>query len=232
MKLKAVVVDDEPLARKGIKSFVDKIDFLEFAGEAKDIEGLVMKLNETTVDVVFMDIEMPGLSGMDFVKTYENKLPLIIFITAYHDFAVESYAVHAVDYLLKPVSFERFYDAATKALEIKKSEAQQDGTDHPFFVRHEGQFQKVNPKEIRLVTSMQNYIRVYQGDAKPIVVRNTLKEFHQRLNPNQFLFVHKSHVVNRSFIDSITASHVNLSEFGQIPIGRKYKDELMKILLD
>lgn len=231
MKLKTIVVDDEPLARKGVKSLVDKIDFLDFIDEAKDIEGLIKMLSNTSVDLVFLDIEMPGLSGIDFVKTYQDKLPLIIFITAYHDFAVESYTLHAVDYLLKPVSFERFYDAATKALDIHKSEVKPEGLDQPFFIRHEGQFQKIDPKEIRLISSMQNYIRVYQSDSKPLVIRNTLKEFQQRLNLNQFLLVHKSHVVNRSFIESISATHITLQDLGQIPIGRKHKEDIMKKLL-
>lgn len=229
--LKTVIVDDEPIARQGMETLVAKVKFLEHIGSAKDIEDLRTLLSENEVDLLFLDIELPGMSGIDFVKEFEGKMPLIIFVTAYHQFAVESYNLHAVDYLLKPVSFERFSDAVNRAQNVALNRAKNEATAQPFFVRHEGQFVKIDPMNILVVSSMQNYLRIHSED-ESIMIRSTLKEFQKQLNSSMFLMVHKSYVVNTSQIESISSTHLTVKHFGQIPIGRKYKEDVFATLLN
>jgi DNA-binding LytR/AlgR family response regulator len=231
MKLKTVIVDDEPVARKGIREFAGKIDFLDCIGEAKDIDSLLGIIEHNDVDLIFMDIEMPGLSGIDFVKTYQKKLPLIVFVTAYHQFAVESYELHAADYLLKPVSFERFSVAAERALEIAKSRHRKPNNDEAFFVRHEGKYQRLDPKNIVYVSAMQNYIRVHLKSEEQLVLRSTLKDFEQQLSSSKFLLVHKSYLINIECVESLASTHIQLQNAGQIPVGRAFKDQVKKQLL-
>lgn len=231
MKLRSIVVDDEPIARAGIVSYLKKIDFLELVGEARDTDELNELLKSNDVDLIFLDIEMPGISGIDFVKNYEGQLPLFIFVTAYHDFAVESYDLHAVDYLLKPASLERLSAAATRALEVYKYRNGDTADGEPFFVKHEGKYEKVDPNEILCVSSMQNYVKLHLKGGGMLVVRSTLKEFQDHLTTRDFLMVHKSYVVNTDHVTSVSSTALEVSEIGQIPVGRTYKEEVLETLL-
>ncbi len=231
MNLKVVVVDDEPIARQGIKSFIEKIDFITFSGEAKNVEELKDVLDHTDVDLIFLDIEMSGLSEIDFVKTYGNTLPLIIFITAYHEYAVESYELHAVDYLLKPVSFDRFVDASNRALDIKTLSDRRNNTNASFYIKQDGRYVKVDPKEVLYISSMQNYVNLHSSDQKKLTIRSTLKEFLSHFDPDDFIMIHKSYIVNKECIESMTATHLTLRGSVQLPIGRKFKPTVKNALL-
>jgi DNA-binding LytR/AlgR family response regulator len=231
MRLKTVIVDDEPIARKGMKSLIDKVDFLEHIDSAKDIDQLLQLLNAHEVDLILLDIEMPGMSGIDFMKTYQGDMQLAIFVTAYHQFAVDSYNLHAVDYLLKPVSFERFSDAMNRAKTIAEARANNQHPAQPFFIRHEGKFVKIEPKNVLVIASMQNYLKIHSAD-ESIMIRSTLKEFQRQLGSMQFLMVHKSYIINVDEVESISASHLTVKGFGQIPIGRKFKDDVLARLLN
>ncbi len=231
MKLNTIIVDDEPVARKGIREFAEKIDFIEVIGEARDIESLLSLMEDSQIDLLFMDIEMPGLSGIEFARSYEKKLPLIVFVTAYHQFAVESYDLAAVDYVLKPVSFERLAKAADRALEIADSRNKKRKDGAPFFVRHEGRYHRIDPGQVVYVSALQNYVRLYMTSGDQFVVRSTLKDFEQQLNSSQVLMVHKSYLVNCSFVESIASNHIQVKDYGQIPVGRAYKDAVFQRLL-
>jgi len=229
-KLKCAVVDDEPIARRGLKNFIDKVDFLEFEGFAKDVDTLLQMLSETEIDLIFLDIEMPGISGIEFVKEYTEKLPLIIFITAYQEFAVESYNLHAVDYLLKPTSFERFLDAANRALEIWTIHHSKQGEKDFFFLRHEGLFKKIVKTDIAFISAMQNYVHLHMEVGRPLMVHYSLKSIQSYLDDN-FIMIHKSYIVNLDYVEAVAANTVTLAGHGQVPIGRHYKAEVVPKLM-
>lgn len=231
MKLRSIVVDDEPLARSGLRSYLDQIPLVEVVGEAGDTDQLTEILERESVDLIFLDIEMLGLSGIDFVKKYEGDLPLFVYVTAYHDFAVESYELYAVDYLLKPVSLDRLTSAVEKAVEVFRFRAGAHGADDPFFVKHEGKYEKVDPGEILCVSSMQNYVKLHVKGGEMLIIRSTLKEFQQQLSADNFLMVHKSYVVNTDHVRSVSSSGIEIHELGQIPLGRTHKDKVLDILL-
>lgn len=230
-RLTCVVVDDEPIARKGIRSFVERLDYLDFIGFAKDIDELIQILKTTTIDLLFLDIEMPGLSGMEFAQTYEEKLPMIIFVTAYHEYAVESYNVHAVDYLLKPVSFDRFKLSAERALEIASSKSPDSSSRDSFFLRHDGKFLRVNYREIVYLSAMQNYVRIHLMNHKQLVVRYTMKTIMEFLDPDRFLTVHKSYIVHKDHVEAVSSGYLSMAGYGQIPIGRTFKDDVLPKLI-
>jgi DNA-binding LytR/AlgR family response regulator len=228
--MKCIIVDDEPLARKGIQAFVEKVDFLDFKGFAKDSEDIISLLEQESIDLIFLDIEMPGLSGIDFVKTYEKSLPLIIFITAYHEHAVESYSLHAVDYLLKPTSFERFLDAVQRAKEVFESNQQKQNDKDSFFLRHEGQYKKIIKKEIAYISAMQNYVRLHIEVGRPLVVHYSMKAIREYLD-EKFVPIHKSYIVNLDYIEAFSSTGVTIKGHGQLPIGRQYKKEVASLLI-
>ena len=145
---------------------------------------------------------------------------------------MESYTLHAVDYLLKPVSFERFYDGAKRALDISKSNDSDNKEDSTFFLRHEGAFKRIDPEQIAYVSALQNYTRIHDTDDSQLIVRYTLKGIVDLLDPEQFIMIHKSYVVNMKHVDSISGSNLTITGKGQLPIGRKYKEEVVKRLLN
>jgi len=221
--INCVVADDEPIARKGILEFIDKVEFLNVSGTAKDADELEKLLGRREVDLLFIDIEMPGVSGIDFVKTYEGKMPLLVFTTAYPDYAVESYNLKAFDYLLKPVSPDRFRLTAERALDALSALLPSREKKDYFFVRSEGRYEKLIMSEIVYLSGMQNYVKIHFMSGKTMVVHSALKSIFRQLDENRFIMVHKSYIVNLDYIASVSGSHVSLTEFGQIPIGRHFK---------
>ncbi len=225
--INCVVADDEPLARKGILEFIEKIDFLNVSGTAKDVYELEALLVHREVDLLFIDIEMPGISGIDFIKTYEGRMPLVVFTTAYPDYAVESYSLKAFDYLLKPVSPERFKVTAGRALETLSKVLPLRGQKDYFFVRCDGRYEKLVMSEIVYVSGMQNYVRIHFANGKTLIVHSALKSIYRQLDESRFIMVHKSYIVNLDYIASVSGSHISLAELGQIPIGRHFKASIL-----
>jgi len=229
-KLKCLVIDDEPISRKGIQSFVEKVDFLQFEGSAKDIDELITILNDREIDLLFLDIEMPGISGIEFVKSHSKQLPLVVFITAYHEFAVESYNLAAVDYLLKPTSFERFLDAAHRALEIRTFNQEKADEKDYFFIRHDGQYKKIKKGDVIYISAMQNYVRLHTKGDQTLIVHYSLKAISEFLD-GKFVLVHKSYIVNLEFVEAVTSTAITLTGQGQVPIGRHYRKKVMPLLV-
>lgn len=230
--INCAVVDDEPIARAGIKEFIDQIDYLSFVGYANDINSTIELLAHETIDLLFLDINMPGLSGIDFVKTLRHKKPMIVFITAYSHYAVESYELNVLDYLMKPVSFNRFNVAAERALKTialqNKSKIEKDY----LFVRAEGRLEKINIQQIMCIASLQNYIKIHLVNGESYIVHSTLKGFHNQLNASHFLMVHKCYIININFIHSITGNQIKIDGFGNVPIGRFFKQNINSFLLN
>ncbi len=221
--INCVVADDEPIARKGILEFIDRVEFLNVSGTAKDADELEKLLAYREVDLLFIDIDMPGVSGIDFIKTYEGKMPLVVFTTAYPDYAVESYSLKAFDYLLKPVSPERFRITAERALDTLCALLPSREKKDYFFVRCDGRYEKLVMSEIVYISGMQNYVKIHFASGKTMVVHSAMKSIFRQLDESRFIMVHKSYIVNLDFISSVSGSHVSLADLGQIPIGRHFK---------
>lgn len=229
-KIRCIVVDDEPLARRGLEGYIEKIAFLEWEGSFKNALKANEFLMDNEVDLIFLDIEMPEISGIHFLKTHKN-LPSVIFTTAYSEYALESYDFDVVDYLVKPISFERFLQAANKASYVRsKREPNQDELDSFIFVKTDQGLERVMLNEILFVQSMQNYITIFT-EHKKLLTLVPLKSFMELLSSNHFVQVHKSYVVSKSKVEGIKGNQIIMGVH-KIPISERMRKEVMLALTE
>jgi DNA-binding LytR/AlgR family response regulator len=235
MKLKCLIVDDEPLAQDILIRYIGDCQSLELVKVCSDALEAGEFIRNQPVDLIFLDINMPRLSGIRFVKTLNQPI-LIIFTTAYPEYAAEGFEADAVDYLVKPFSFERFMKAVNKAIEWaefrKKKENPQNADSlrsHEFILlRSDKKIFKVNFDDIRYFESTGDYIKVYCTDKK-IIIHETIKNLISLLPINQFIRVHKSYIVSVTKIRLIEGNQVDVAG-EMIPVGLVFKDELLKRL--
>ncbi len=236
MKIKCIIVDDEPLAHVVLEKYITQIQSLELIAKCKNAMEAINFLHNNSVDLIFLDINMPDLSGIELLKTLK-KQPRIIFTTAYSEFALESYEYGATDYLLKPIKFERFLKAVNKALELSSSTVSSEVTETPktkeqendfIFLKQDHSVYKVNYSDILYIEALGNYLQVFTSDKK-IVARETMSEMDKSLSREQFIRVHKSFIVNITKIEEIKNNCINIAG-KEISIGTIYKSELMKKL--
>lgn len=226
MKLKCLVVDDEPLAQRVIEKYVGEVPFLELAGKCSDAFEAMEVLQQEEVDLLFLDINMPRLSGINFLKTLKNP-PLVIITTAYTEYALEGYELNVLDYLKKPFSFERFLLAAQKAqeklqVENKTVEVEETGENMEFiFVKSNKKTFNVNLDTILYVEALGDYVKIYTTDGH-IVTYQSLKGIEKLLPSKRFYRIHKSYIVSLSRIKSIEGNMVNMPN-ATLPIGNNYK---------
>ena len=229
MKLRCIVVDDEPLGRNLMVENIHLIPFLELAGTAKNAFEAMKLLESEKIDLIFLDIQMPGMTGTKFVESLTQK-PMIIFVTAYEEFAVESYNLEVIDYLMKPVSVERFTKAAKKAYErfnMVTKETKSTELDY-MFVNVEYSLVKVNFDTITHIEGLKDYIKIFVTTAThPILTKSTLKGIEEKLPDGRFLRVQKSFIVNLDKIESIRNHRISIGKF-EIPVS----DSSMESLLD
>lgn len=227
MKLKCLIVDDEPIARKGLEEYVNEISFLQLTHSCESAMKATDFLKTQAVDLILLDIQMPNVSGIEFLRALENP-PLVIFTTAHSDYALEGYSLDVIDYLLKPISFDRFLKAVQKAQDyyLLKEQAKENTSSDYFFIKVNHQFEKVNYNEVLYLEAMQNYCIVHTSTRK-LITYHTLSGLEKQLPETQFLKVHKSFIVA---IEKITALDSNELKIGSttIPISRSLKDEVMK----
>jgi DNA-binding LytR/AlgR family response regulator len=228
-KMKCIIVDDEPVARKILREFTSQVPFLELAGEFDTAIKVEAYLQNNTIDILFLDIEMPKLSGLDYLKRSDVK-PLVILTTAYPEYALEGYELDIIDYLLKPIPFARFLKAVQKAKEY--TELKNATTPHPFssglFVRSERRIEKIELKDILYIESMGNYVNIFT-DNKKIIAYLTLKGLESQLPPNDFLKIHQSFLVSFSRISAIEGNSIKIKD-KLLPISRNYRDAVMQII--
>lgn len=228
--IKCIIVDDKPLAIDVLKHHIEKVAFLELVfATTNPLEGLD-KIIAGGVDLVFLDIQMPELTGLQFIKIIKDRC-LVIFTTAYAEYAVEGFDNNAVDYLLKPISFERFYKAAEKAQflssALKETEneeikpAPKKETTH-IFVKTEYKLVRVNTADIYYVEGMQNYVTIYTANEK-IITLQTMKKTEEQLPSSQFVRVHKSFIVAINKINSIERNRIQIAD-QSIALGETYRD--------
>ncbi len=236
MKLKCIAVDDESLARKLLEENIQQLPFLELVATCKNPFEAMEVLQRESVDLMFLDIQMPGMLGTKFLSSLREK-PLVIFVTAYSNYAVESYELEVVDYLLKPVSMERFAKAALKALDIfqKKQpvplqvEPKAVVANH-FFVNVEYSLVKIMVDEITHIEGMKDYVKIFiVGTKRPILTKSTLKGIEEKLPEKRFLRVHKSFIINVDKLQSIRNHQITIGDH-EIPVSEANMEELMKLI--
>jgi DNA-binding LytR/AlgR family response regulator len=232
MLLKCLVVDDESMARKLLEENIRQLPFLELVGSCKNPFEAIQVLQEQPVDLVFLDIQMPGMLGTTFLQSLREK-PMVIFVTAYAHYAVESYDLDVVDYLMKPVSMERFTKAALKAWEEKQKKMPiptlelETALPDYFFVHADYALVKVLVAEISHVESMKDYVKIFRiNTPKPILTKSTLKAMEEKLPTKSFMRVHKSFIINLEQIQSIRNQNITLAGH-QIPVSDMYLEGLM-----
>ena len=229
MKVTCVITDDEPFAVKGLKKYVEKLDFLELAGTCEDALELNQLLQKQPVDLLFLDIEMPHLSGVDFVKSLKNP-PLVIFTTAYEKYALEGYSLDVLDYLLKPISFDRFVKAANKAHQYLQLTRQNVQAEDFFFIKCGTTIEKVFLQDILFVESDQNYLHLYTSQKK-LTAHFTLKAMKEQLPETQFIQPHKSYLAAIDKIDSIKGNQLFIGEF-IVPISKYLREEVLEKIVN
>ncbi|MPT30682.1 MAG: response regulator transcription factor [Chryseobacterium sp.] len=219
-RIKCIVVDDEPLAVSLLGSYVEKIPFFELVFSTENPIEALEYIQKNDADLIFLDIQMPELSGINFMKIVGDKLKYIL-TTAYSEYALEGYEHNVIDYLLKPISFGRFEKSALKAQE--RFPTNEDSTNSYFFVKSSGQQYKINFDEILFVESIKDYVNIKTENQEHIVL-DTLKSLENQL-PENFARVHKSFILNLDKIEKIDVRNVFLNSGKEIPIGETYKSE-------
>ena len=222
MKLKCIITDDEPMARKGIRGYVEKTDFLSLEGECETAIELNSLLKKEAVDVVFLDVEMPGLTGMEFLSSAVN-LPKVIIVSAYEQYALKGYELNVFDYLLKPVSYERFLKSVNKLYSQHQKELKAVTVDH-IFVKAEKKTKKMMFRDILFIESMENYIVIHTAVSKEVVYC-TLKTILDNLPSEMFFQTHRCFIVNTGHIQAIEGNTLEIGNH-KIPISRNLRDEI------
>lgn len=235
-KIKCVLVDDEPLALDVLESYIKRMDGLELIARCDNAMKAFEVLRYQQVDLIFLDIQMPKLNGIDFLKTLQNP-PKVIFTTAYRDYAIEAFDLDAVDYLLKPIPFGRFLKALSKAFGqiqsanqsiISNEEYEPYITTDTLIVKSDKKMIKINLKEIIYIESLKDYVIIHLSD-KRVVTKQKISFLEQKLMDNNFVRIHRSFLVSAPKIESFTPSYIDIHN-QKLPIGRSYKSEVGKIL--
>ncbi|WP_439481083.1 LytR/AlgR family response regulator transcription factor [Cyclobacterium plantarum] len=236
MKIKCIVVDDEPLALEMVCNFVDKTGFLALQGKFDSALEALAYINSHEVNLMFLDIQMPDLTGMELARVLENRKhqgsPKIIFTTAYNQYAIEGYKVDTLDYLLKPFSYEEFLTASHKALRFfeKKDTSPKASTEDYIFIKVEYQLVKVLLREIILVEGYKDYVKIHlSGRSSPLLSLTTLKSMEEMLPEDHFMRIHRSFIISLDHIQSISKSTVNMGIMN-ISVSDGYKDNFLRFI--
>lgn len=230
-----IAVDDEPLALKQLVGFIKRTPFLQLSGEFLSAKGASDFLENHSVDLIISDINMQDVNGMQFVKSLDNP-PLVIFSTAYEEYALEGFKVDAIDYLLKPYGYNDFLKAATKArqyIEWREAAVQagNNSSDDDFiFVRADNQSVKVMFDSILYVEAMSEYIKIHFKEGKPVMTFMSVKLMSESLPVNQFMRIHRSYIIALDSIAMVRRGEVELTDGTVLPISASYKDDLQKFI--
>ena len=234
LMLRCVAIDDEELALELLQDNISKVEYLQLVGSFNNPLKAIQLLQEQSIDLVFLDIQMPGLSGLQLIQSIHNK-PMFILVTAYEKFALEGYDLNVVDYLVKPVPLDRFVKACNKAMELHNLKTQskqlsnQNAPDY-FFVNVDYSLLKIIRSDIIYIEGLKDYVKIHlKSSTKPIVPRITMKALEELLPVSQYIRIHKSYIVS---INSITAIRKNSVFIGtlQLPVSDNYRDNLDALL--
>ena len=231
--LRCIAVDDEPLALELLEDNISKVPYLQLVASCSNAMEAIKLLQEQTVDLIFLDIQMPGLTGLQFIQSL-NERPMIILITAYEKFALEGFNYDAVDYLVKPVPFERFVKACNKARELhqlktKPKETTPVTSPDYIFVNADYSLLKIVLDDIMWIEGLKDYIKIHlAGTSKPVITRMTMKSVEELLPGNRFIRVHKSYIAAMDFITVVRKSSVMIGTL-ELPVSDTYQETLMKL---
>ena len=233
MALQCVAIDDEPLARECIANYVREIDFLQLTGTGNNPVELTRLLGEQKVDLVFLDIQMPVMNGIEFLKMTQNP-PMVIITTAYPSYALEGFQLDVIDYLVKPITFNRFFKAVNKAKDYRQLlERSAQGnvpanniSEDYFFIKCDYKYERIYFDDILFVEAMQNYVTIYTTKGKYITLLY-MKNVEQNLDKNLFIRVHKSYIVSIAKIESIENNEMIIQSH-RIPISRNYREQVIE----
>jgi DNA-binding LytR/AlgR family response regulator len=227
--LKCIIVDDEPPAIRLLEKYVAKTSFLELVASTTNSLEALQLIENNDVDLLFLDIQMPNLTGIQLSKIVKGKVK-IIFTTAYPQFALESYNLNAIDYLLKPFEFERFYQAALKVKSDDKVVVEKAQLNEFIFIKtgNKNSFEKVYIKDIYYIEGLKNYVAIHFKD-KQIITYNTLKHIEDYLNENNFIKIHKSYIISINHIDKTTTDSVFINQ-NELPIGDTYRKAFFELI--
>ncbi len=231
--LRCIAIDDEPLALELLEDNISRVPFLQLVAKCDNAMEAMKVLEHEKVDLIFLDIQMPGLTGLQFIQSMTDK-PMFILITAYEKYALEGYNLDVVDYLLKPVSPDRFVKACNKARELQqlKSKPKETAAEHSndfFFVNVDYSLLKIVVADIMWVEGLKDYIKIYlKSSTSPVVTRMPMKTIEEQLPASKFVRVHKSYIVSVAFITSIRKTSVFIGNM-EIPVSDNYRDALATI---
>jgi DNA-binding LytR/AlgR family response regulator len=236
-KMNCIVVDDENMGRKLLEENVRQMPFLHLVASCKNAFEAMEQLQTNSIDLIFLDIQMPGMLGTQLIQTLAKK-PFVIFVTAYDNYAVESYQLDAVDYLMKPVSLERFSLAANKAYQLFQMQkpvasiaaVPQEALEDYFFVNVEYSLVRISIAQISHIEGLKDYVKIYlDGERRPVLTKTTMKSIEAKVLPHGFMRVHKSFIVNLRRIESIKQQRIKIGTF-DIPVSDSHAADLMEKL--
>jgi DNA-binding LytR/AlgR family response regulator len=229
-KIQTLIVEDEPLAREGLQMYVREIGFLEVKGVCEDALSANKMLSDHSVDLMFLDIQMPKLTGIDFLKSIKNP-PMVIMTTAYPNFALQGYELDVIDYLVKPYPFDRFLKAVNKArdfFDLKYKPAETPKEDF-FFVKCDYRYEKIHFSDVLYVEGMENYVVIYTAAQKYVTLLR-MKNIEETLPAGDFLRIHKSYIVSTRAVTSIDGNEVIVAG-KRLPLSREKKAEILEKLV-
>ncbi|MFZ4724359.1 MAG: LytR/AlgR family response regulator transcription factor [Paludibacter sp.] len=233
MKIKCLAIDDEPLALKQLESYIEKIPFFESVAYCQSAFEAIEYLNNNDIDLMFVDINMPDINGMDFVKSLVER-PQVIFTTAYSEYAMEGFQVDALDYILKPISYEVFLKSANKAktwFERNQKQAETIKTTPDYlFVKSEYKLIRILLADIKYIESANEYIQIHLINEQPVTTLIRLKAMEEQLPKNKFMRVHRSFIVNLDQVKVIERNRIIFDQKVYIPIGDQYKDSFQAFI--
>ncbi len=238
--IKCIAIDDEPLALKKLVTYIKKIPYLELVAQCHSAIEAQRILQDQEVDAIFLDINMPDLNGMDFAKSMKpdhSKGPLMVFTTAYSEYAIEGYKANAVGYLLKPYGFDEFEAAALKVKEIMDirqqvvTEVSTDSSDDVIYVKSDYKIVRIAIDNIRYIEAMSEYLKISCDDKeKSVIVLLSMKKIEEHLPSSKFMRIHRSFIINLNKISEVKKNHVVMEGDTSLPIGDNYKDVFMNYL--
>jgi DNA-binding LytR/AlgR family response regulator len=228
--IRTIIVDDEPLAREVLKTYIDQMKNVELVAACENALEANEALHQHDVDLLCLDIHMPQITGIEFLKSLKNP-PLVLFTTAHPDYALEGFELDVVDYLLKPISLDRFMKAINKVEERLEKHGEQEENDH-FYVKADKKLVKVFYRDMLYIEGLKDYV-ILRNEHNRVITLQTMKSLENKLPKENFIRVHRSYIVNIDKIQSIMGNMLEIEEKGQIkhiPVGKNYRDELMEMI--
>ncbi|MBK7476868.1 MAG: response regulator transcription factor [Haliscomenobacter sp.] len=230
MNIRCIAIDDEPLAVKKIAGYIQKVPFLELVAECRSASEAMSIIDKNDVQLLFIDINMPDISGMEFVKSLTNK-PYIVFTTAYSEYAVEGFQVDAIDYLLKPITFSNFLKAANKVKNLIElsTNNQKESVNH-LFVKSEYKLIRIELDDIKYIESQHEYIKIHLVNSIPVLTQLSLKSIEEQLPSDRFMRVHRSYIVNLAKVSVIERNRIVFDGKIYIPVSEQYKEKFQEYI--